>query len=113
MSVSGDGGFSMSLHAVATAVQYDLPVVFVVMNNSALSMIATGDLGGDSPADLSDTNFALIARGFGAEGMRVDRPAEIRDAVRAALHRGRATVVDVITEKHEGLRSITSGTTVG
>ena len=35
VSVSGDGGFSMSVHVIATAVQYDLPVVFVVMNNSA------------------------------------------------------------------------------
>lgn len=113
VSVSGDGGFSMSLHTIATAVQYDLPVVFVVMNNSALSMVATGDLGGDSPADLSDTDFALIARGFGAEGMRVNKPAEICDAVREALQRNRPTVVDVITEKNEGLKSITSGTSVG
>ena len=58
VSVSGDGGFSMSVHVVATAVQYNLPVVFVVMNNSALSMIATGDLGGDSPAAFKRTRIS-------------------------------------------------------
>ncbi|MDE0214312.1 MAG: thiamine pyrophosphate-dependent enzyme, partial [Deltaproteobacteria bacterium] len=113
VSVSGDGGFSMSVHVIATAVQYNLPVVFVVMNNSALSMIATGDLGGDSPAAFSDTDFAAIARGFGADGLRVDQPAEIQDAVRGALTKGRPTVIDVITDGSEGLGSISSGGTVG
>ena len=113
VSVSGDGGFSMSVHVIATAVQYNLPVVFVVMNNSALSMIATGDLGGDSPAAFSDTDFAAIARGFGADGLRVDRPAEIQDAVRGALRKGRPTVIDVVTDASEGLKSISSGGTVG
>jgi len=113
VSVSGDGGFSMSVHVIATAVQYNLPVVFVVMNNSALSMIATGDLGGDSPAAFSDTDFAAIARGFGADGLRVDQPAEIQDAVREALTKGRPTVIDVITDGSEGLGSISSGGTVG
>ena len=113
VSVSGDGGFSMSVHVIATAVQYGLPVVFVVMNNSALSMIATGDLGGDSPAAFNETDFAMIARGFGAEGIRVENPAEIKDAVKEALRKGRPTVVDVITDPSEGLKSISSGATVG
>ena len=113
VSVSGDGGFSMSVHVIATAVQYGLPVVFVVMNNSALSMIATGDLGGDSPAAFNDTDFVAIARGFGAEGLRVENPAEIQDAVKEALRKGRPTVVDVITDGTEGLESISSGATVG
>lgn len=113
VSVSGDGGFCMSAHVVSTAVQYELPVVFVVMNNSALGMIGTGDLGGDSPADFVETDFAMIARGFGAEGIRVDNPSEIQDAVKQALRKGKPTVVDVITEKSEGLGSISSGGTVG
>ena len=103
----------MSVHVIATAVQYGLPVVFVVMNNSALSMIATGDLGGDSPAAFNETDFAMIARGFGAEGIRVENPAEIKDAVKEALRKGRPTVVDVITDPSEGLKSISSGATVG
>ncbi len=113
VSVSGDGGFSMSVHVIATAVQYDLPVVFVVMNNSGLGMIATGDQGGDSPAAFSDTDFAAVARGFGAEGLTVENPAEIRDAVKEAVRKGRPTVVDVITDGTEGLESVTSGGTVG
>ncbi len=113
VSVSGDGGFSMSVHVIATAVQYDLPIVFVVMNNSALSMIATGKLGGDSPAAFNDTDFAAIARGFGAEGMRVRNPADIQDAVREALKMGRPTVLDVITDGSVSLDSVTSGATVG
>jgi len=111
--VAGDGGFSMSVHVISTAVQFDLPVVFVIMNNSSLGMIATGDLGGDSPAELFDTDFATIARGFGAEGIRVENPGEIQDAVKEALGKGKPTVVDVITEKSEGLKSISSGGTVG
>jgi acetolactate synthase-1/2/3 large subunit len=113
VSVSGDGGFAMSVHVISTAVQYNLPVVFVVMNNSSLGMVATGDLGGNSPAEYIDTDFATIARGFGADGLRVENPAEIKDAVREALKTANPTVVDVITEKSESLKSISSGGSVG
>ncbi|MBI4640134.1 MAG: thiamine pyrophosphate-binding protein [Candidatus Tectomicrobia bacterium] len=106
VSVSGDGGFSMSMHVISTALQYNLPVVFVVMNNSSLGMVATGDLGARSPSDYIDTDFAAIARGFGCEGFRVENPSEIKEAVREALKQEKPTVVDVITEKSESLRSI-------
>jgi thiamine pyrophosphate-dependent acetolactate synthase large subunit-like protein len=76
-------------------------------------MVATGDLGGNSPAEYIDTDFATIARGFGADGLRVENPAEIKDAVREALKTANPTVVDVITEKSESLKSISSGGSVG
>ncbi len=40
VSVSGDGGFAMAAHVLSTAVQYQLPIAFVVMNNSLLRMIS-------------------------------------------------------------------------
>ena len=39
LSVTGDGGFMISVHALSTALQYELPVVCVVMNDSALGMV--------------------------------------------------------------------------
>ncbi|MEE9198426.1 MAG: thiamine pyrophosphate-binding protein, partial [Dehalococcoidia bacterium] len=39
VGVTGDGGFMMSVHAISTALQYQLPVVYVVMNDSALGMV--------------------------------------------------------------------------
>ena len=96
----------MSMHVISTALQYHLPVVFVVMNNSSLGMVATGDLGGRSPADYIDTDFAAIARSFGCAGFRVDKPADIKAAVQEALRQEKPTVVDVITEKSESLKRI-------
>ena len=59
------------------------------------------------------TGRPAVARGFGAEGLRVEDPAEIQDAVKEALKKGRPTVVDVITDGTVGLESISSGATVG
>ena len=48
--------------------------------------------------DLSDANYAEIARGFGAYGERVTDPKEIKPALRRALESGKPAIIDVITQ---------------
>ena len=47
VSVSSDGGFAMQNHVLTTALQYDAPVTFVVMNDAQLGMVRQGQ--GDRP----------------------------------------------------------------
>ncbi len=110
LGVAGDGDFLVNLQELATAVQKNLPVVYVVLNNSGWQSILnlqTGAYGKDRvvntrfqlPSSEPYTpNFCEIARGFGAKGWRTDNPEEVGKLVREALDSGAPSVVEVLTE---------------
>ena len=85
LSVSGDGGFAMVTHVLSTAVQYRLPVVFLVMNNSALGMVRDSQRGSTIASEFVETDFAAIARAYNCNGVRLDRPQDVAPAVSSAL----------------------------
>lgn len=108
VAVVGDGGFLMFPSAVATAVQYDIPAVWVVWNNGGFMSIrdqqklyfgpdrqlATGfeHAGGRGPYS---ADFAALSRSMGGEGLTVTEPADLGSAFKTALELRRPTVVDV------------------
>ncbi|WP_043266917.1 pyruvate dehydrogenase [Streptomyces sp. CT34] len=101
VSMSGDGGFAMLMGDFLTLVQYDLPVKVVLFNNSSLGMVELEMMVSGLPS-YGTTNrnpdFAAIARAAGAHGERVERPKQLRGALRDAFrHRGPA-LVDVVTD---------------
>jgi acetolactate synthase-1/2/3 large subunit len=111
MTVCGDGGFLMHANAVATAVEHDLPVVWLVWNNSGYGSIRGQQstfFGAEreiatrfrhvATGELLSSDFAAMARSMGAEGVRVEKPTDLADAVDFALSSGRPTVLDVITD---------------
>src|SRR5690606_2142240 len=74
VAVCGDGGFGMSLHGLMTAVQENLAIAVVVLNNRALGWVAHG-LGRRAIAShFSDFDHAAIARAIGCDGVRIDDP---------------------------------------
>src|SRR5215470_8080734 len=97
VSVCGDGAFFMHANVLGTAVEYDLPVVWVVWNNYAYASIRglqRGYLGGRELAtDFHDPktgerynpDFAAMARSAGVEGVTVERATDLSDALREAL----------------------------
>lgn len=102
----GDGAFHYHLAELETAVRKGIAVTVVVNNNSAFAQgrATIRRLYGNRPGDPDDINafrkvdFAAIARGFGADGMRVETPEAIGPALRAAIASPRVTVVDVVTD---------------
>ncbi|MFI9227088.1 pyruvate dehydrogenase [Streptomyces rimosus] len=101
VSMSGDGGFSMLMGDFLTLVQYDLPVKVVLFNNSSLGMVELEMMVAGLPAygtGNHNPDFAAIARAAGAHGVRVEKPKELRGALRDAFkHKGPA-LVDVVTD---------------
>jgi acetolactate synthase I/II/III large subunit len=108
VTVCGDGCFLMHANAVATAVEYDIPAVWVVWNNSGYGSIRGQQatfFGPDreiatrfrrtATGELYSTDISAIARAMGADGARVDSPDEVADAVEAAIKSDRPTVLDV------------------
>lgn len=110
VAVVGDGGFMMAPYVVATAVEYDLPCIWIVWNNFAWGAIR--DLqyglfdgrelgtafykGNQGPGgDRYNPDFAAWARACGADGVTVARSDDLRGAVEAAIKNRRPCVIDV------------------
>ncbi len=102
----GDGAWGMSLNEVLTCVREKIPVVAVVFNNgqwgaekkNQIDYYANRFIG----TDLENPSFAGVARAMGAEGITVDRPDQIGDALRRAIANERVTVLEIMVTKELG-----------
>jgi acetolactate synthase I/II/III large subunit len=101
LSVSGDGGFAMMVHVLSTAMQYNLAVVFLVMNNSGLGMVRDIQREKIIATEFVPTDFAAIAKAFGCRGIKVDKAEEIESAIKESFESGLPTVIDVSTSRLE------------
>ncbi len=93
--VIGDGGFVMTMDAVATAAEHNLDVVYVVANNAGLGMVRD-NLGNQAiGVDFNDHDFTKVAEGLGGAGLRVTEKDQMGDALREAHKIGGPVVIDV------------------
>ncbi|MAU22007.1 MAG: thiamine pyrophosphate-binding protein [Martelella sp.] len=93
--VIGDGGFVMTMDAIATAAEHNLDVVYVVANNAGLGMVRD-NLGNKAiGVDFGDHDFAKVAEGLGGSGITVTEADQIGDAIREGHRRGGPVVIDV------------------
>ncbi len=105
VAIVGDGCFQMNGMEIATAVNYDIPVVWIVQNNSKLGLVH--DLQRFSLGDktvsttFKEVNFARVAEGLGAKGYRIERPGELSEILPEAIEGAVPTVIDVIIDPNE------------
>ncbi|MCW2827418.1 MAG: poxB [Marmoricola sp.] len=100
----GDGGLSMLMGDLITAVSYDLPVKLVVFDNARLGMVKLEMEQVGLPeygTVLRNPDFAKVAEAIGLRGIRVERPDEVDAAVREALAHPGPVLLDVITNPDE------------
>lgn len=113
VALIGDGDFLMTFQEIATAVQYDIPVVAVVLNNQGWQAIR--DLQKIAFADDADyatmfeqddcpisPHIANAAAAFGAHAVRITRPEEVAPALEAALAANRPAVIEVMVDAQFG-----------
>ena len=108
MTVTGDGGLQMVIQELATSVADDLPVTVVLLNNGHLGMIRQMQKhywGRRFMAEelCADPDFVTVAKGFHCNGIRVERPDEIRDALKTALDSDVTTVVEIMVDPDEDI----------
>jgi thiamine pyrophosphate-dependent acetolactate synthase large subunit-like protein len=100
VSISGDGCFLMSGQEMATAAQYGIPVVAIVINDRCLTGIAAlqdAHYGGRRVAvDLVNPDFVCFAESFGAIGLRVTKPEDFRPALRTALRAPNVSLIEIV-----------------
>jgi acetolactate synthase-1/2/3 large subunit len=113
IAVTGDGGFSMAINGLMTARDENIPVVAVVLNNSALGWVKHGQGNRPIASTFADMDFAAIARAIGCRGIRVERVEDIGPALREALGGAAPTVVDVVTSLRPSFRDVTSPLVAG
>lgn len=98
IGLAGDGGFMFTVQELITAVQYNIPVTFMVMNDGAygnVKRILTEDYGNRAIcADLKNPDFIKLAESFGMPGRRVDSPATLRTALKESIAESGPTLVE-------------------
>lgn len=103
---SGDGGFYYHLAELETAARYGIQIIVVVNNNRSLNMeteLFRDAYGGEQNRgfemwQFEDLNLARVAESLGCQGIRVEKPAELRPALEKALESGRPTVIDTVSD---------------
>jgi acetolactate synthase I/II/III large subunit len=96
---AGDGCFLMTGQELATAAQYDLPVIWIVANNGMYGTIRMHQER-DYPArvsgtDLKNPDFAALARTYGGHGELVERTADFPEAFRRAQAAGTLALIEL------------------
>jgi acetolactate synthase-1/2/3 large subunit/sulfoacetaldehyde acetyltransferase len=105
INFNGDGGFLFNAQEFSTAVQYNLPVVTVIMNNGIWgSEKAYQRYAFDERyvgADVVNPRFDKYAEIFGGAGFYVDRPEDIGNALEEALASGKPSIIEIPTDPDE------------
>lgn len=101
VSFSGDGGFMMTGQEIETAVRHNIPVIAIVVNNNIYGTIRAHQErhfpGRVIATNLTNPNFAELAKVYGAYGERVERNSDFLSAFQRALESGRPAVIEVLT----------------
>jgi acetolactate synthase-1/2/3 large subunit len=99
VAFSGDGDFLMNGQEFATAVQYDLPIVVIVVDNGMFGTIRMHQEreypGRVSATQLRNPDFAALARAFGGHGETVEETAEFLPAFARAKKSGKPAILHV------------------
>lgn len=107
VSICGDGGFTMTPHVLCTAVEYDIPCVWVVWNNFAWAAIRDIQHGLYDGREIGtafnhgpnrepyNPDFAALALAHGVASTRITSPGDLGDAVKQAVASNRPYLIDV------------------
>ncbi len=102
VAFAGDGCFLMNGQELATAVQYRLPIIVLVINNGmygTIRMHQERDYPGRvSGTGLSNPDFTALARAYGALGERVERTEDFAPAFEGALRSGKPALLELMID---------------
>jgi acetolactate synthase I/II/III large subunit len=104
VAITGDGGFNMMLGELETARRAGTGLTIVVVNNAASGYVKALQhamfRGRYQSSDLVEMDYAAIARAMGCNGIRIEDPDRLSEALRTGLaERTRPTVLDVVVTR--------------
>lgn len=99
IQISGDGGFMFTMQELATAVQYQLPLVTIIFNDNRFTNVQRQQKewfdGRVICSDLHNPDFVKMAESFGANGIAADSPESMRSAIQQAFENKGPTIIEV------------------
>ncbi len=111
IAIVGDGSFLQTIQELSMAAQYDIPALFLVLNNFGWECIKNLQATQFGPDRVLATNFrkadgtpfsanlAAIAQGFGCHAERIENPAEVGPALRRAIASNKPAVVEALCSR--------------
>jgi pyruvate dehydrogenase (quinone)/pyruvate oxidase len=100
----GDGGFSMLMAELATAVKYRLPIKVFIIKNNTLGMIKWEQMvflgNPEYGCELQPINFAAFAEACGATGMTVEDPERCGETIDRALATKGPVIVEAVVDPY-------------
>jgi acetolactate synthase-1/2/3 large subunit len=106
VDVAGDGSIQMNIQEMTTAVQNNLPVKIVILNNGHLGMVRQWQelfFKKRYAATCLDCapDFVKLAEAYGAEGLRATKPEEVEAVLKKGLASKKPVIMDFVVEKEE------------
>ena len=100
LAICGDGGFLYTAMELATAAQFGINVVALVVNDTRFGILEPQQMtrfGRTTMTDLTNPRFASLAKSFGAHGLTIDSVEEVGPALRDAFAAKRPAVIELQT----------------
>jgi pyruvate dehydrogenase (quinone) len=90
----------MQLYSLAMAREYDLPVTYVVVNNSSLGNVYDFQAAGRKIAtEYREPDFARIAESMGCIGTKIEKPGDLEGALKRSIESDQPALLDVSTAR--------------
>jgi pyruvate dehydrogenase (quinone)/pyruvate oxidase len=107
IAVVGDGGFTMLMGEIITAVAYKLPIKFVIIKNNTLGQIKWEQMvfqgNPEYQCDLLPIDFVALAHAVGAEGVRVDEQATAGEELARALAMPGPVIIEAVVDQYTAM----------
>ncbi len=114
VDIAGDGSIQMNIQELMTAVENELPIKILILNNGHLGMVRQWQelfYGRNYVATNMERqpDFVLLAQAYGAEGYRITTEQELNDVLPQALASPRTAIIDVHVEREENVFPMVPG----
>jgi acetolactate synthase-1/2/3 large subunit len=105
--VSGDGSIQMNIQELGTAVQYNVDIKVIILNNYFLGMVRQWQekfyQERYSYSAMSVPNFVMLAEAYGAHGFRIEKQSELARTMKEAFNTPGPVLIDVVIPKEEAV----------
>ena len=106
VDIAGDGSIQMNIQEMATAVQNNLPIKVVILNNQYLGMVRQWqEMFYDKCYSCTDMaaapDFVKLAEAYGAVGLRAEHPGDVVSVLKKGLSMPKTVVMEFLVEKEE------------
>jgi thiamine pyrophosphate-dependent acetolactate synthase large subunit-like protein len=99
VSINGDGGVQFTLTELGAAVHHQIPVPFVIFNDSTHTAVKAAQQrtypGRFIDVDLVNPDYVKIAEAYGIPGLRAESPEQLTDMLRDSLRGNTPVIIDV------------------